>query len=205
MAGMSSKRSLRFQRLRRLSDGPFVARTILEARRFVRAYPTFGPGWLELAISLCPLGRYEEAEQALAKAIELCPDSHRALPLAHMGHLFRACGDYDQAAGWYRQAIAADSRDASWRIFLGAVLAKQGKLHEAEEVHRAATECSEGCIDEAFLNRGLVLRGLERFSEAAECFREAIRLDPDDGVAKKALRDVERCIPFERQRRRRQA
>jgi tetratricopeptide (TPR) repeat protein len=160
---------------------------------------------LELAINLYPLGRYEEAEQALAKAIALSPAFGRSYALSVMGNLFRACGDYDQAAVWFRQAIAADPSDAGWRILLGAVLAKQGKLHEAEEVHRAATECSEGCIDEAFLNRGLVLRALERFSEAAECFREAIRLDPDDRVAKRALRDVELCIPFERQRRRRQA
>jgi tetratricopeptide (TPR) repeat protein len=113
-----------------------------------------------------------------------------------MGHLFRAAGNYELAATWYRKAIDADPIDATYRIYLGAVLAKQGRLHEAEEAHRAGVGCAEGCIDEAYLNLGFVLRAQERFREAAHCFREAIRLDPAYRQAQRALRDVERCMKF---------
>ena len=189
---MSQQRQ--YKRLQRLSDGPFPALTIRYARRYLGDYPDHGPGWLILGIALVELARYEEGEQAVAKAIAHCPPEKRQIPLANMGHLFLEAGDYDQAAEWYRKAIDADPADATYRIYLGAVLAKQGRLHEAEEAHRAAIGCAEGCIDEAYLNLGLVLRAQERFQDAADCFREALRRDPEYRAARRALRDVERCI-----------
>jgi tetratricopeptide (TPR) repeat protein len=184
----------RFQHLQELSDGPCSALTVRYGRRFLADHPDHGLAWLLVGIALVELARYEEAEQAFAKALDLCPPEKRQVPLSHLGHLFLESGDYDQAAEWYRRAIEADPEDATYRIFLGAGLAKQGRFHEAEEVHRSATQCAEGCIDEAYLNLGLVLRSRERFAEAAECFREAIRLDPEYRAARRALRDVERCI-----------
>ena len=186
----------RYKRLQRLSNGPFRALTILYARRYLRKYPDHGPGWMLLGIAFVELARYEEVEQALANSIERCPPEKRQIPLAHMGHLFDAAGDYEAAAAWYRKAIDADPIDATYRIYLGGVFAKRGRLYEAEEAHRAAVGCAEGCIDEAYLNLGFVLRAQERFAEAAHCFREAIRLDPAYREARRALRDVERCMKF---------
>jgi tetratricopeptide (TPR) repeat protein len=187
-------RQERYRRLQDLSDGPFPALTILQARRFLRDFPSYGPAWLLLGIALVEVARYEEAEQAFAKAIEYVPEQKKFIPLWHMGHLFKNAGDCEQAAVWYRKAIAVNRNDAGGYIYLGALLARQGRLHEAKEVYRTATECEDGCIDEAFLNLGNVLRALERFEEAAACYREAIRLDPEYQIAKSALRDTERCI-----------
>ncbi len=178
-----------------------MALTIRYGRRLVRDYPCHGPAWVLLGVALVEVARYEEAEQALAKALDFRPAHKRFIPLGHLGHLFREAGDYEQAAAWYRRAIEASPDEASGHIFLGGVLAKQGRFADAEEAHRAAIACSEGCIDEAYLNLGLVLRARERFAEAAESFREAIRLDPNYREARQALRDVERCIAFERRRR----
>jgi tetratricopeptide (TPR) repeat protein len=197
-------RQERFRRLQQLSHGPFPALTILEARRFLREWPTNGPAWLLLGIALIELARYEEAEQSLAKALEFVPTEKRRIPLWHMGHLFLNCGDYDQAVQWYRKAIQASPGDATGYIFLGALLARQGRLHDAEEAYRAGTACDEGCIDEAFLNLGNVLRALERFDAAAECYREAIRIDPNYRIAKQALRDARRSSRFQQGRRRKQ-
>lgn len=196
-------RSERFRRLQRRSDGPFPALTVLEARRFLREYPDFGPAWLLLGIALIELARYEEAEQSLGKAIELAPSKKQCIPLWHMGHLFRNCGDYEQSAKWYRQAIEATPDDATGYIFLGAVLARQGRLHEAEEAYRTGAACREGCVDEAFYNLGNVLRARERFDGASECYREAIRLDPNYRIAKQALRDAQLCSKLRRTRKRR--
>jgi tetratricopeptide (TPR) repeat protein len=187
----------RYKRLKRLSNGPFPALTIRYGRRFLADYPDFWPGWIWVGQALVKLARYEEAEQAFAKAIKLCPRVKQQLPLAQMGHLFYEAGDYDQAADWYRKAIVADVGDAKYHIYLGAVLAKQGRFREAEEVHRAAIECAGDRRDEAYLNLGFVLRARERFREAADCFRETIRIDPEDQAARRALRDVERCIKLE--------
>jgi Flp pilus assembly protein TadD len=96
--------------------------------------------------------------------------------------------------------VQADPDEATYHIFLGALLAKQGRLDEAEESHRRAIACAEGCIDEAFLNLGFVLRAQERFPEAADCFRHAIHLDPAYRAARQALKDVERCIKWSNDR-----
>ena len=190
----------RFERLRRLSNGPFPALTIRYARRYLIKYPDHGPAWLWLGIDLINLARYEEAQQALAKSIEFCPTDILRIPFANMGNIFRNSGDYDQATEWYRNAIEADSNHAYGRIFLGELLMNQGRLREAEEVLRAAACSIEGCVDEAYLNLGYVLRALERYEEAADCFREAIHLNPGYWAAKKALRDVVACIKWTQRR-----
>ena len=69
---------------------------------------------------------------------------------------------------------------------------------DAEESHRAAIACDQDLTDEAYLNLGFVLRAQERFAEAADCFREAISIDPDYRLARRALRDVECCLRFDR-------
>ncbi len=192
----TSRRSSRprFERLRRFSHGPLTALTIRYGRRYLVDYPEHGPAWHIVGIALVELARYEEAEQAYAKALEFCPPAKRRIPLGHIGHLFHNAGDLDQAAQWYQKAIDAAPEDASSYGYLGELRAKQGRFQEAEEAHRAAIACPEGCIDEAYLNLGFVLRALDRYDEAAECFREAIGLQPGYRAAKKALRDVERCM-----------
>jgi len=157
--------------------------------------------WLQLGELLKDLARYEEAEQALGKALD-CYESKRQWPvLAEFGHLFRASGDYRQAAEWFQKAVEAAPQEASPRIFLGAVLAKTGRFAEAEEAHRAATQCTTGCIDEACLNLGFVLRARERFAEAAYWFRRALQITPDYPEAKHALRDVRQCLRWKRRSR----
>ena len=192
MARLLNRR--RFERLQRLSDGPYTAFTIRYGRRYLADHPEHGPAWMLVGIALVGLARYEEAEQAFSKAIERCPPGKQHWPLGAMGHLFLESGDHDQAAEWYRKAIEADPEEASFHVFLGSLRAKQGRFQEAEEEHRAAIECPKGRIDEAYLNLGYVLRALDRYSDAAECFREAIRLDPEYRLARRALRDVERCM-----------
>lgn len=184
----------RYQRVRRASDADLPALTILRARQFLADYPAHGPAWYTLGIALTELARYDEAESALSKAIEHCPKAKLWIPYSGMGHLYNAIRDYPSACIWFRKAIDAAPDEASGYIFLGSVLAKQGRLTEAEAIHRAGTECIEGCVDEAYLNLGLVLRAQERFEEAEACFREALYQDPQYRAAKAALRDVIGCI-----------
>lgn len=183
-----------YSKMQRASDSDLPALTMCRARRYLNKFPQKGPAWLLLGIALIEMARYDEAEQAILKAIERCPPENLWIPYVRMGDLFKFAGDYEQAAEWYRKTIERFPQDASGYTYLGGVLARQGRLREAEEVHREGTRCIEGCLDEAFLNLGLVLRAQERFEEAAECFREAIQQDPEYRAAKKALRDVVACL-----------
>lgn len=187
-------RQARFARVRAADDADHHSSVILRGRRYLARYPDHGYAWYLLGAALRALARYDEAEEALTNALRLCPEKRRIL-LSQMGHLDEQRGEFDRAADRFREAIEAEPHHAAGYIFLGAILARQGRLHEAEEVHRTAIEtCYEGCLDEAFLNLGLVLRAQERFEEAAECFREAIHLDPGYRDARRALGDVERCL-----------
>jgi tetratricopeptide (TPR) repeat protein len=189
-----NKQRALYRRLRKASDADQPALTLLLGRRYVNRYPECGHGWLLLGIALVEQARYEEAERALLRSLDLYPADKRWIVLGHLGHLFKQSGNYRKAAKWYKRQIIATPDAADGYIYLGAALARSGRLAEAEAVHRRGTECIEGCIDEAFLNLGLVLRALQRYAEAAECFREAIRLDPNYDAAKDALRDVELCV-----------
>jgi tetratricopeptide (TPR) repeat protein len=187
-------RALTYKRLLRLSDGRYPALTISLCRRYLARYPNDGAAWLLLGTALADLARYQDAKQAIQKAADLCPRDKRQIPRAQMGHLFLAAGEYDRAAEWYAKAIKADPDDATYYIYLGAVRAKQGRLRDAERAHRKAVACAIGCIEEAYLNLGFVLRAQERFTEAADCFRKALDLDANYRAARRALRDVEQCI-----------
>ena len=199
-------RHARFKRVKAASHAGLAALTILQARRYLdecsgdETLDFFV--WYWLGTALVVLCRYDEAEDALTIAVRLCPDDKQRYCLIKLGQLDEQRGDYERAAGWFQKAIEVAPRDNSAYIYLGGIRAKQGRHREAEEVCRTAIEtCYEGCLDEAMLNLGLALLAQERFDEAAECFREAIRLDPGYRDARRALRDVERCIRMVKRRR----
>jgi tetratricopeptide (TPR) repeat protein len=149
---------------------------------------------MAFAVALQEVARYPEARQALEKALRLMPETEYPLVWRQLGALAEATSDRDAAEQWYRRAIAAAPLDASGYIYLGAMLAKAGRLSEAEAVHRDATGCLEGCLDEAYFNLGLVLRAQERYLEALEAFREAARRDPLDTGTLAALEDMEQVL-----------
>jgi tetratricopeptide (TPR) repeat protein len=174
------------------ADLPAV--TAARARKFLATCPDWGPAWKILGSALIDLARHSEAEAALKQALALCPPEKLWIPLAELGHLERARGNYEAAAAWYRRAIDAVPNEAGPHIFLGGILARSGRLKEAEAAHRAATKCTQGCRDEAWLNLGFVLRAQERYQEAAECFNQALALDSKYLPARRALRDVRQLL-----------
>src|SRR5206468_7291017 len=115
---------------------------------------------------------------ALRRALRLCPPERRYVVQAHFGHLYEKKGEFHRAETWFRKAVAGAPREAHWRIFLGGVLAVSGRLKEAEAVFREAARCSGGCIDEAYLNLGLVLRAQRQYKEARACFQKALKISP---------------------------
>ena len=195
----------RWSRLRAAHKADLPALTVARAREFLREYPDCGPAWKILGEALVDLARHSEAEHALKQAIAKCPPDKLWIPLAEMGHLHRARGEYKAAVAWYRRAIDKMPDEASGHIYIGGVLAKSGRLKEAETAHRAAIRCTQGCRDEAYLNLGLVLRAQERYHEAATCFEQALKLDPKYVAARKALRDVRNTMRFSKELQREMA
>lgn len=195
----------RWDRLRSADKANLPALTAARARRLLADFPTFGQVWKILGSALIDLARYDEAEEALLRAIAHCPPARLWVPRSEMGRLFASRGDHEGAEFWYRQAVEAAPDRAEPRIDLGGLLARSGRLIEAEAILHAAVWSREGPHDEAWLNLGLVLRALDRLDESIACFEAALKLNPKYRSAKRALRDVRQALRLSRRRTRRPA
>jgi tetratricopeptide (TPR) repeat protein len=166
--------------------------------RFLLEHPDHGPALLRYSRNLITLGAYAEAQAALDHAEKVVPPQHLHLVIARRGHLLEAQGRFDQAEEMFMEAHRLDPDDATYLIYAGGAASRRGDLELALELHTRATHCAEGCIDEAHFNRGGKLLALKRYDEAAEAYREALRLDPDYDIAKERLEDVERILADEK-------
>ncbi len=145
-------------------------------------------------VALQDLARYEEARAIFERSLALMPADSQERLYRRFGLLAQDESKIDEAEQWFRKAIEARPADATPCIYLGAMLAKNGRLEEAEHWHRRAVACPDGCIDEAYLNLGYVLRAKEEYLEAFECFREALKRDPLYVAAQEALEDMDRVL-----------
>ena len=191
-------RQRNFRLLKKADNKGLVCLALERARIYTQDYPDSVKGWLIYAESLCSLAHYSEALRAARRALFVCPLNHQNRPFIylHIGRIHEHNGKPITALLWYRKAVKTQPDDAGHRIYLGGLLASMGRLTEAAKVHRRATRCKRGCIDEAHLNLGLVLRAQRKYKEAIQSFRKALQIDPNYQEAKKELKDVEATIDF---------
>lgn len=170
------------------------------AMKYIDAYPDDFGGWVLFADAMWSFAKYDTARRALRRADRLIPKRLRHRLFVQWGIFYNEKNDLKRAEVWFRRAVKARPTTGHL-IFLGGVLAKQGKLAEAEKVHRRAirTRTPGDAVDEAHHNLGLVLRARRRQNEAAKHFVAALRIDPRYRQAKEALRDVRAALRIRRQ------
>jgi protein O-GlcNAc transferase len=87
-----------------------------------------------------------------------------------------------QAEALYRKALEVDPEHAEALHLLGRIaLQRENFLSAIELISRALPELDD--LPEAYLNLGNALRGVGRLDQAVDCYRRAINLDPDYGMA----------------------
>jgi tetratricopeptide (TPR) repeat protein len=117
-----------------------------------------------------------EARVSVAELVRRAAEMHRAGRLA-------------EAESLYREALAAEPRNASLHNDLGVAQQDLGRLDAAERSFRAAAACDPTLVDPVF-NLGLLcLRG-SRINEAVACLKRAVALDPDHGRAHALLAEI---------------
>ena len=193
---MSEKRLERLQELNAAAESPALELEL--CKRYIQDFPDDAFAWWRAGWVFAKFSRFVEAEHAFRRSLQITPKERHFHISAAMGRMFQDKGDDGPAEQWYRKSIEQNPKDAHGYIYLGALLARRGRLDEAERTHRHGTECKTGCIDEAWYNLGLVLRAQERYEEAESCFEKALSIDPNYRPAKAALRDVRQVLRLQR-------
>jgi Flp pilus assembly protein TadD len=124
--------------------------------------------------------RYNEAETAFRKAIELDPSDANAC--YNLGILLKDQKRYAEAEAAFRKAIELGPSDAKARYNLGVLLEDLKRYGEAEAAFRKAIELDPS-LTKAYSNLGILLRILKRYDKAEAAYRKAIELNPSDATA----------------------
>jgi tetratricopeptide (TPR) repeat protein len=156
--------------------------------RYSELVPADFQGIGQIGSCLSDLGRFEEAEPFLRRALEGLDD---ALSHYNLGALLAATGRFDEAVTEYGRALERDPSDRDARGNLAAVLVRQGKLAQAsrELLHVLELEPDNAV---AHTNFGLVLAQQGQFDRAAREFQAALRINPQLKQAADALRTLGR-------------
>lgn len=132
------------------------------------------------------MGKPQEAQVQLAKAVELDPnyaEAHHNLGLSYSEQ-----ARFDEAIVAYRKALAFPTYPTPEVAYhnLGNAYFYQDKLGEAEEAYRAALQLEPRLVP-AHYGLGLVLSKVGRQEEARASFRAARDLDPGSPFGKAAV------------------
>ena len=100
-----------------------------------------------------------------------------------------ARGDLEKAIGFYEQAIKVRPEFPEAQFQLGNALASLGKLVEAEAAFKLAiVQKKNWSLPHSAL--GALLMRNKRDAEAEQSFRQALKIDPQDGVALRLLSEL---------------
>lgn len=133
--------------------------------------------YLGLGLALQGAGRWAEAEQAFRWITENRRFDSRG-PQA-LANCLREQGRTDEAAGFYRDALARNPDDGAAHLGLGTLLLTDRNSTVAEPHLRRATELLPGVVN-AWTNYGSCLVKLSREREAIRVFQEGLRRWPNE-------------------------
>ncbi|MFQ5431784.1 MAG: tetratricopeptide repeat protein [Nitrospinota bacterium] len=148
---------------------------------FVEAV-TYNPRYIKVQQSLAELhlerGNEAEAIRYLKQAATISPnDSARQISL---GKLYLKNGLFEEAEKAFQYAVKSDPKNAELQTQIGEIYLENGQAERAAEAFRG----SLGLIETVHVyNRlGIALRRKERYKEAIEEYKKALRVEPDNEV-----------------------
>jgi Flp pilus assembly protein TadD len=144
------------------------------------------PKMAEAALNLGILLLNEDPAAAVApleKAVQLLPTQSR--PRTLLGLAYEKSGDVKNAATAYEGALALDPKDSETSLHLAQLLFREKRAVEAETRFRTVL-LSEPESHAAMLGLAESLEA-EKKPEAAEAYRNYLKAQPDDAVARQRL------------------
>jgi tetratricopeptide (TPR) repeat protein len=163
-----------------------------EALGFFQRYHQMVPGdFLGLAhIGSClsAMGRYQEAESYLRRAVAGIDD-----PQTHynLGLLLSITNRPAEAIAEYEKALARDPMHPDARLNMATALARQGRTDQAlRELTRLVDQDPDNAV--ARTNFGVLLIQQGKVEQARAQLEAALRADPNLGPARQALESIQR-------------
>ncbi len=132
-------------------------------------------------------GRYDEAEAAFRRCLELAPDYAEALN--YLGYMWAERGvNLDEAHQLIARAVAAEPESAAFLDSMAWVLFKQGKTTEALDWMERALQRIEKPDATLLDHHGDILWALGREEEARAAWRKSLEIEANDAIREKLER-----------------
>ena len=129
-------------------------------------------------------GRYDEAEAALRKCLELAPDNAEALN--YLGYMWADRGiKLDEAEKLIREALKLEPDNGAYLDSVAWVLFKKGKSAEALEYQIKALKHTKPPDATIFDHLGDIYAALGRQTDAQDAWKKSLAVEPNPAVAKK--------------------
>jgi tetratricopeptide (TPR) repeat protein len=140
----------------------------------IRIAPSWAEGYYRLGCALQRLEQHEAAVKLFQRAIELSgEDAHAEY---NLGVSLTAVGRLQEALFAYRRAVAIDPGHAEAAANLGVTLGTLGE--DAEALYWFERAFTLKPTSNSARNLAMILSDLDRFAEAEQRFRDALRLGP---------------------------
>jgi tetratricopeptide (TPR) repeat protein len=167
----------------------YLTRRALEFfQRYHQMVPGDFLGLAHIGSCLSAMGRYQEAESYLRRAVAGIDD-----PQTHynLGLLLSITNRPTEAIAEYEKALARDPMHADARLNMATALARQGKTEQASrELTRLVDQDPDNAV--ARTNLGVVLLQLGKIELARGQLEAALRADPNLEPARQALESITR-------------
>jgi tetratricopeptide (TPR) repeat protein len=140
----------------------------------IRIAPSWAEGYCRLGCVLQQLQQHEAAVTLFQRAIELSGGD--AFAEFNLGVSLTAVGRLQEALFAYRRAVAIDPADAEAAANLGVTLGTLGE--DGEAVYWCERAFTLKPTSNSARNLAMILSDLDRFAQAEQRFRDALRLGP---------------------------
>lgn len=150
----------------------------------VQLDPANSDAQFNLGLTLAGRNDFDAALIHLREAVRLVP--HSALAQCDLGIVLTEKGDLAGAAKHLAESLRFDPKSSEAHNAMGVVLARQGNATEAENEFMKAVQWQSDNA-QAHANLGFTLAQLGRTEEAVRQWETAVRLDPKQENARRAL------------------
>jgi tetratricopeptide (TPR) repeat protein len=146
------------------------------AETLAQRWPDYAPGWTQLGRILQDLGRFQEAEKATRKSLEIDPT--RSSPWNNLGVLLADRGTNDAAVEAFKRALDADPYNTGAMSNIAKPLSELNRHGEVVQYLTVATELAPDKYN-LWVNLGSTYSLIDS-SKAAECLRRGLDLAPSE-------------------------